>query len=96
MGISKMEVIRMSQMMKNDLCTNCTFSKACTHRSGGAEAVHVCEEHHSEIVKKDNFNAAQILEYVDMALGLCLNCDHLTNCVLPEKGMKITQCEEYK
>lgn len=85
-----------SLLGKKDLCSNCMHNLACSHRSNEVQIVKVCEEHVSEIGRHVRSQTNGNERLVDTSFGLCANCEHQTDCMLPEKNKKVTQCEEYK
>ena len=92
-----MEFMQASQLVKNDLCSNCLHNNLCSHRSNEFEMVNVCEEHVIEKSEGKVFSLENDIGHsLEIDLGLCANCENLTDCVLPEKVRKIMQCEEYK
>jgi hypothetical protein len=91
-----MEIMQASRLVKNDLCSNCLHKNFCSHRSNEFETVNVCEEHVIGKSKMKIFSINDVGQSLDITLGLCANCENLTDCILPEKGKEIMECEEYK
>jgi hypothetical protein len=87
------------------LCVNCVHREGCAFRRNVTGPIVCCEEHSSD----DPGQAASVdappakgitsqsLLVVHFApKGLCINCSHEKDCVLPRREGGVWYCEEYE
>ena len=80
-----------------DLCSTCNHSPACTQRKTHRPPILFCEEF-DDYVKPPLKAAPRLIEKKAEARtykGLCMNCEHRTECAQARTAAGIWHCEEY-
>jgi hypothetical protein len=80
------------------ICSSCNNVETCVSRPGYRPPVIYCEQFDSSpesAVEMPAVSAAGAKEKINIALGLCCNCDNKNSCTSALTPGGIWHCEEY-
>lgn len=87
------------------ICATCIDVDTCTSRRNWHGPVHFCEEFcdaiavtHADVYKgsaQQKPSRTSKKPAVSKAKGLCINCEHREDCLLPKHESGVWHCEEY-
>jgi hypothetical protein len=80
------------------ICPSCNNIETCASRPGYRLPVYYCEQFDSSpesAAEMPAVSAAEAKEKINIALGLCCNCDKRNSCIASLTPGGIWHCEEY-
>ena len=82
-----------------DLCSTCSHTEACGHRSTPEQPIFFCEMFEAAgaaaAAAPTSRRPADPADAGDYK-GLCMNCEHRDQCSLPKPEGGVWHCEEYR
>jgi hypothetical protein len=80
------------------ICQTCNNALTCGYRINDRRTITFCEEFDnvSESIEHRQAGGARAPERnIDIAMGLCCNCNNIDSCRLPKPPGGVWHCEEY-